>query len=456
MPQYYSGSELTGTHPSHDYAPLRLAGLGLSAMLVPLGSTMIAVALPAIGVEFARAPGDLTQWLVNSYLLINVVALGPAGKLADQWGYKNALRLGQVIFGLGCVLPIVLHFFEALVVSRVLMALGGALMVPTVMAVVKITVPAEKRHRVFGYFGAMMGFAAALGPSLGGFLVHQFGWASIFWMNLPPLLFSIYFSREFFRDRVHATSIVAFTFDWRGTLLMAGGLVCLVIGLKDHSLLLVPAAILLLAFIWWQRKAAQPLIDTALFANRHFAAGCAIVALQNLSMYALLFQLPFLLTLLYQWGPQQSGYYMTSFMISMMAASALGGRVAEKIGVRATCVIGALISCIGLYWLSNLVPGKDPLHVVGGLVLGGTGLGLGNGPSQSAAMATVDMKLSGIASGVISTCRYLGGVTGISILGMLLAAPASAQSLAQYHQAILVFAGAFLVAAAVRCFCRDE
>ena len=77
---------MTQSRAPADYAPLRLIGLGLSAMLVPLGSTMIAVALPAIGAEFSRTPGELTQWLVNSYLLINIVALGPSGKLGDHWG----------------------------------------------------------------------------------------------------------------------------------------------------------------------------------------------------------------------------------------------------------------------------------------------------------------------------------------------------------------------------------
>ena len=142
-------------------------GLGLSAMLVPLGSTMIAVALPAIGADFSRTPGELTQWLVNSYLMINIVALGPGGKLGDHWGYRNTLRLGQWMFGAGCLLPIVFHHFEALVASRVLMALGGAMMVPTVMAVFKITVPAERRHRVFGYFGAHDGLRGRSRPVAG-------------------------------------------------------------------------------------------------------------------------------------------------------------------------------------------------------------------------------------------------------------------------------------------------
>jgi len=424
-------------------------GLGLSAMLIPLGSTMIAVALPSIGTDFAMTPGDLTLWLVNSYLLVSIVGQGPGGKMGDHWGYRNTLRLGQCIFGAGCLLAVFFHFFAAIVASRVLMALGGALMVPTVMAVVKITVPAGNRHRVFGYFGAMMSFAAALGPSLGGMLVHQFGWKSIFLMNLPPLLLSVFLSKDFFKADLHEKPPPGFRFDWAGTLLMACAIICLVLGLKDRWLLLAPAVAVFGLFLWWERRTPQPLMDLKLFANRSFSAGCAMVGLQNLGMYALLFQLPYLLNLLYAWGPEQSGPFMTTFMVSMMAASFLGGRVAEKIGVRTTCVTGSLISVAGLYWLSLLSPGENSLHIIGGLLLGGAGLGLANGPAQSAAMATIDNRQSGIASGILSTCRYLGGVVGISILALLLSAPDSAASLAQYNVAILVFAASFVVAALV-------
>ena len=140
MSHHHDGSAGLSMAPSEHatVSPLKLMGLGLSAMLIPLGSTMIAVALPAIGSEFSRTPGDLTQWLVNSYLMINIIALGPSGKLGDHWGYRRTLTLGQWLFGVACLLPIVWHHFYALVAARVLMALGGAMMVPTVMAVIKL------------------------------------------------------------------------------------------------------------------------------------------------------------------------------------------------------------------------------------------------------------------------------------------------------------------------------
>lgn len=382
---------------------LRLAGLGLSAMLVPLGSTMIAVALPAIGAEFSRTPSELTQWLVTSYLVVTILALAPAGKLGDRWGYRNTMRLGQFLFGIGCLLPLAVHAFHAIVASRVLMALGGAMLVPTVMAVMKLTVPAERRHRVFGYFGAMMSFAAALGPSLGGLLVQHFGWAAIFAMNLPPLLLSAMFAAGYFRRELRSG----------------------------------------------EGKASAPAARTALLSHRPFVAGCAMVALQNLAMYALLFQLPFFLSLLYQWRAERAGYFMTAFMVSMMAGSALGGRVAEAFGVRTTCVMGSLASMVGMYGLSLAGAGSHEALVIAALVFGGGGLGLANGPTQSAALGSVDRASTGVASGLLSTARYLGGVAGISILGLLLSAPGSAASLGQHQQAILVFAGSFLAAAGV-------
>ena len=394
------------TEPRGTAGPLELAGLGISAMLVPLGSTMIAVALPGIGAEFHRTPSELTHWLVNSYLIVNILALVPAGRLGDRWGYRKTLSLGQFLFGVGCLLPIAWPAFEALVAARVLMALGGALMVPTVMALFRIAVPADRLHRVFGYFGAMMGIAAAIGPSLGGLLVHHFGWPSIFVMNLPPLLLSAFFAASFFRSRTEGHRSASATPGWAAT-------------------------------------------AVAFFRTPAFTAGCMVVALLNLGMYTLLFELPYLLQLRYQWGAGQSGPWMTAFMISMMAGSAIGGRLAERRGPRTACLSGSLCSAAGFAWLALSPSAAGQMQVVASLVLAGGGLGLAGAPSQSAALGSVDRAMSGVASGVIWIARYLGGVVGITMLASLLAAPGGAQSLAQHHRVVLVLAASLLLAAVV-------
>jgi MFS family permease len=363
---------------------------------------MIAVALPAIGAEFHRSASDLTLWLVNGYLLVNILALGPGGKLGDRWGYRKTLRLGQILFGIGCLLPIVWPAFGSLVASRVLMALGGALMVPTVMASFRVAVPAERLPRVYGYFGAMMTFAAAVGPSLGGLLVQRFGWGSIFLVNLPPLLISVYYAVSFFKHRPPDSATA--------------------------------------------QGAANPLGNLGLFSHPSFAAGCAIVALLNLGMYTLLFELPYLLEALYHWGAERSGQLMTAFMASMMAGSALGGRLSERTGARTACALGSLLSVAGFGSLALLAPGAGAMPAIAGLVMGGAGLGFANGPANAAAIATIDRRMTGIASGLLAMSRYVGGLVGITLLSVLLAAPGAAQSLSQHHVALFVMAG-FLLAA---------
>jgi hypothetical protein len=247
---------------------LRLIGLGLSAMLVPLGSTMIAVALPAIGRNSIAPRASSRCGSVNSYLLVNIVALGPGGEIADRWGYRNALGLGQVLFGAGCLLPILWPSFATLVASRVLMALGGALMVPTVMAAFRIAVPAEQLPRVFGYFGALMTFAAAVGPSLGGLLVHHFrSGGSIFLVN-PAAAAGLGF--------------------------LLGDLLPRLVRRKAES---------------GQRRGLRRIrsANLALFRSGRSRRAARSWRCLNLGMYTLLFELPFLLQALYQSGPERFG-----------------------------------------------------------------------------------------------------------------------------------------------------
>jgi MFS family permease len=263
-----------------------------------------------------------------------------------------------------------------------LMALGGALMVPTVMALFRIAVPPERLHRVFGYFGAMMGIAAAVGPSLGGVLVAHFGWPAIFVMNLPPLLLSAFFAASFFRGRAE-----------RSARLHRSGMG------RDGD-----------------RVLSQPHLHGRMHGRR--AA--------ELGMYTLLFELPYLLQLRYQWGPGQAGPWMTAFMVSMMAGSAVGGRLAERRGARTACLAGASLSALGFLWLAFPSAGEWP--VAASLILAGAGLGLANAPSQSSALGSIDRAMSGVASGVIWIARYVGGVLGITMLASVLAAPGAAQS----------------------------
>ena len=163
-------------------------GMFLAAALSPLGSTMIAVALPSIGSELGVPGGVLTRWLVTSYLITGIAVMSPGGKLGDLIGHRRSLMIGMTIYAIGSVVGFILATLPSLAFARIAMALGGSMVVPATMALMRNTVPEPHRPRIFGLYGAFMGTAAAIGPLVGGELTAHFGWRAVFIANLPVIL----------------------------------------------------------------------------------------------------------------------------------------------------------------------------------------------------------------------------------------------------------------------------
>lgn len=409
----------------------------LAASLSPLGSTMIAVALPSIGSELGVGSGALTQWLVSSYLIVAIATMSPGGKLGDRIGHRRALIIGMVIYGAGSIVGFSLANLPSLAFARMAMAAGGAMTVPATMALLRNLVAPEKRARTFGYFGSVMGTAAGIGPLVGGELTALFGWRSVFIANIP-VIFLAYFlirrsadpqasSRSGPDSEVSSRSRVARRsppFDIQGSVLLGLGLTLLVVAAQTSgSTALVAAsgsAGLLAVFVWWERRVEDPVLDLGLFLRPTFAASSAVIGLQNLAMYALLFQLPIFFEQVRDVEAGITGRTIIGMMIAMVVFSPVGGRVSESVGIRATVFVGTLTSLAGMYLVSDFEALRSPGDALIGLVLMGVGLGLTAAPSQAAAMSAVTRDNAGMAGGAVSTARYIGGVIGISVLGYLL------------------------------------
>ncbi|HYH06476.1 MAG TPA: MFS transporter [Thermoanaerobaculia bacterium] len=388
--------------------PRRFFGLGLAALLAPLNSTIIAVALPTITSAFATTPALATRWLVTAYLVVTIVAQSPAGKLADLWGTSRVLTLGRSMFGLGALLAALSPSLPVLGAGRVLMALGGAFTIPTVFAFLRNSVPHERRGRVFGVFGAIMGTAAAAGPILGGFLTARYGWHSIFLVNVPVVLLSFALvPPERSETRGRATK-----FDFAGSTLLAVAVLLLVAAIERMHVALALAAIaVMIAFVLRERRSSDPVLDVRLFTHTSFAAGSAIVALQNLAMYALLFLLPFVVP----GNPAATGRMLLLFTAGMVLASPIGGRLSDTIGPRIVGITGALAATAGAWMFVTSAP------LVPALILMGAGIGIGTSPSQAAAMSAIAASQAGVASGALSTMRYLGGVIASGLVALITA-----------------------------------
>jgi EmrB/QacA subfamily drug resistance transporter len=404
----------------------------LAAALSPLGSTMIAVALPSISSELGVSGGALTQWLVASYLIAGIAAMSPCGKLGDLIGHRRGLLIGMSIYAAGSVLGFLVATLPALALARIAMAVGGAMVVPATMAVLRNSVAEERRPRAFGMFGAVMGTAAAVGPLLGGELTAHFGWRAVFVANLPVIIVAFGLIRLAGPGDPPATVEHRPRFDVEGSVLLAAALTALVAASHMKGALvpwIVFAGIVLLAaFVAWERRTVAPVLELRMFARREFAAGSAVVGLQNLAMYALLFQVPIFFEQVRGIHSGATGRVLIGMMIAMVIFAPLGGRLSERLGARLIALIGCLVSLAGLFMIADFSKLAVPAHALPGLILVGAGLGLATSPSQSAAMSAVDRSQAGMAGGALSTSRYLGGVLGISVLGALLASNAGVVS----------------------------
>ena len=355
---------------------------------------MVAVALPALSMEFSAPAATVTLFVITGYLIATIVSQMPAGSVADRVGYARALTWGRWIFGVGAAAGMLAPSLTFVVVGRLLMAAGGALIIPTAMALVRIAVPPERRSRAFGIMGSVMGGAAALGPALGSWMAEHFGWRSLFVINVPLLLLS-----WMLQPRVD----------------------------EEH----VPVRNRQFGYL-------------SLLRNRAFMTGAGVISTQNLAMYSLLIQVPFLFG-----GGEGAdaglGLAIIAMTFTMAAISPIGGVLAEWVGVKLIVAAGGLTAALGVIALGGLPASSSARQVGMRLLLVGLGLGLSTGPANASAISAVPQEQSGIASATVSMLRYLGAIAGSVILSF--AFVPGAEGSARQHLALWAFVAALIVSA---------
>jgi MFS family permease len=351
--------------------------------------------------------------------------------------------------GAGAVLGYLGLSLWLLAAARILMAAGGAVLVPATVALLRRELPVERRGRAFGAFGAIMGLAAALGPLVGGELVKAFGWPSVFAANLPVLVVSAALLALAGRVPGASGRGAPPRFDWLGSGLLAVALTLVIIGLRpdvdDAVVLLVLGVGLFVPFALRERRASDPVVAFSLFGSVPFSAGTVLIAVQNLVMYALLFEIPLIAAALFDLQARATGRLLVSLMLAMVITSPVAGRLADHLGARLLAVAGSVLALAGitaLAWIDLTTAGQLAMP----LALLGVGLGLATPAAQSASMSAAPAGLAGMAAGVASTMRYLGGIAGIAVLTVVLDVSGShAAVLAEHRTLMMVFAVPLLI-----------
>ena len=406
---------------------LALALASLGAILAPLNSTMVAVALPEIRDEFSLSAGA-AAWLVSGYLIAMAVAQPIGGRLGDQIGRRPVYRAGLLAFLASSILTALAPNFALLVTLRIAQAVAGAVLIPNGMALLRTHAPVGQLGRLNGINGSVLSFAAAVGPLIGAATLALATWRWLFLVSVPLVLLALVLLRrleEEDEERPPQRPV-----DWIGTALfvalLAGGTFQLdAMGTDAGSIGAVAGwlvvAIIGAAFAWRQRVTPAPAAEWRLFKVRSFSAATAYTLLTNLSMYTTLLMIPFFVRDVLDKSTALAGLLLGAMSILVAVTAPFGGRLSDAWGRRPSAMLGAVLLLAGAgALLAGLSSTVSPVYIAGcGAVLG-LGLGLGVGAANTAAIESAPRALAGSAAGTSSMMRYVGSILGAGILAGVL------------------------------------
>jgi len=405
-----------------------VATVALGAMLAPLNSTMIAIALPRLVVAFHTSVATVA-WLVTMYLIAMATLQPVAGKLGDRVGRRRLILAGLALFGLSSAAAALSTDLPALFAFRALQAVSGAVALPNGSALLRAVIPAERRGAGFGLISSATSLAAAAGPPLGGLLVGLADWRSIFYVNVlvvvPALLIGWRSLPESGRPAGRRP------FDVYGAIGLSAALAGLAAVLNHighgglgawRALAAGGAAVAagLGLLLGYEARQPDPVLQPRFFARRSFAAATAAVMLSNLAMYSTLLAVPLLLEARPGFSSARVGLVLSAMSALTAAAAPLGGRLADRLGRRRPAAAGLSLLAVAMLLVAAGASGSARDLVVC-LGLAGAGLGLSGAGVQTAALEAVAPGQAGAAAGVYSTARYLGSIIGSSVLAVLLA-----------------------------------
>jgi EmrB/QacA subfamily drug resistance transporter len=404
-----------------------LAALALAMLVVGLDGTVLTVALPTLAQDLHASTAQL-QWFSSVYTLVMAAVLLPAGSLGDRFGRKVLLLAGLVIFGGASMLCAFSSNPNMLIAGRALLGLGAAIMMPMSMAVLPAIFPdAKERARAFTIWVTSTAVGLPLGPILGGWLLEHFWWGSVFLINVPLVVIGGLAVAFLVPESRSAT---ATGLDVFGVVLSSLGLLGLTFGFiaagqhgwGDMSawIALPAGVVLLVAFVFWQRRAPHPLITLNLFTNRWFSWGTIFATMVSFGLFGLLFAVPQFFQAIGGATPLGTGLRLLPMIGGLLVGTRLGERVVNRAGARPVIILGfvALAAGLALGATSTRTTGYGTTALW--ITLVGVGLGAVLPASMNAALGALSPERAGSGSALISTLRQAGGTIGVAVLGTIL------------------------------------
>jgi len=422
--------------------------------LMPFMMSAVGVALPAIGRDFSASAMQLGL-VETTYVLSASIFLLAMGRMGDIYGRRRVFQYGIVIFTLVGGLLSQAWSIESLIVMRFLQGMGGSMVMATTFAIVVSVFPPEQRGKALGIAVASVYAGISCGPFFGGALVSAFSWRAIFYLAVP--LGMITFIISCLKLRGEWAEARGEPFDWRGSLVYAGGVMLLIVGASNLDqglwawLLALCGTGGLILFLVLESRTEYPVLNVALLRGNRVFAFSNLAALLN---YAGTFGITFFLSLYLQYvkglDPHEAGMILMIQPIVQAVFSPLCGRLADRFPAAGVATVGMGFCATGLAVAASITAATQVQLIMVMLVILGLGFALFSSPNVSVIMGSVAPRYLGVASGLNSTMRTLGMMASMTIItiifsifmgGQAVTLKTQAQFLFSMHAALLTFSG---------------
>ncbi|HEY3561748.1 MAG TPA: MFS transporter [Kribbella sp.] len=393
--------------------------------MVALDTLVVAAALTTIRSDLGASAEEL-EWTVNAYGLSFAMLLMTAAAIGDRLGRRRTYAAGLALFTAASVAAALATSLPFLIAARAVQGVGAAFVMPLAMGLLGAAFPPERRGRAIGVFSGVTGIAVLGGPLIGGAVTEGLSWQWIFWINVPIGVVAI----ALVRTKISESTGPARRLDPTGAVLISLAVLGLVWGtVRGETAGWTSTEVLgafaigvvtLIAFGLWEQRADHPMVPLAFFRNRSFTAANAAGFFLTAALFSAVFFLSQYMQAVQGSAPFKAGLQLLPWTATLFVVGPIAGRLVDRVGERPLVVIGMALQTGGMFWLSQ---GADHYwKLIVPLVITGCGISLAMPAAQSAAMAALPREAVGIASGIYSMNRQLGGAAGVAVLGSVFTA----------------------------------
>ncbi len=428
--------------------------------MVILDVAIVNVALPSIQVDLGFSQENL-QWVISAYALMFGGFLLLGGRSADLLGRRRVFMAGTIIFTLGSLLCGLAWSETALIASRAFQGFGAALITPAALSILVTTfTEGRERNIALGAWGAVGGVGAAAGVLFGGILTDYLSWEWIFFVNVPVGLAALALAPFLLSESLdkHGQG-----FDIPGAVLVTSGLSLLVLGVtQGHGWgwssgrtigVFVASALLLLAFVGWERRVPHPLVPFSIFRLQTLAAANVVGFILGTALFAMFLMLTLYMQQVLGYSPLETGVGYLAVAGTAIIWANVAAAAVTRLGVKPALVFGMSMMTLGLLYFTQVsVGGSYWTELFPGFLIVGLGLPFAFVPVTIAAVAGTKPQEAGLASGLINTSQQIGGAVGIAILSTVAVSTTTddlASGVAQPSALTDGFQAAFWVGAAI-------